>query len=400
MRLYCTDEEFMVHRVPRAGVPFLVDSQAELVEPANAYLYEISVVRGRTRSGHTWRTYAKYLYEYFAFLEENGLEWDKVERSCIVAWRNSMVQRGNQTTTINHRLRGVARFYEWAVGRQLMGELPYDREEVQVYKRYSRHGEIDASGGLVQANELTLRAPRKLPRFLLWEEATRFVSHLRPHRNELIGSLMLLSGLRLEEAARLDMRVLPNPSLHSEGRLLRMNLDPDRTPTKGAVERVVYVPYDLGRQLAQYVTFARGPLLKEYRKRVGETQKSTSVFLNKHGEPVSLAGIQNEFQRASRESGVKATPHVLRHTYATYEFLRLSEREGRDRALLWVKDRLGHSSIQTTEIYLHAADLVSHEETDDYHAEIYAILRDGVDDGRKARVSKTKAGRETAPHRS
>jgi site-specific recombinase XerD len=179
-----------------------------------------------------------------------------------------------------------------------------------------------------------------------------------------------------------------------------MNLDPDRTPTKGAVERVVYVPYDLGRQLAQYVTFARGPLLKEYRKRVGERQKSTSVFLNKHGEPVSLAGIQNEFQRASRESGVKATPHVLRHTYATYEFLRLSEREGRDRALLWVKDRLGHSSIQTTEIYLHAADLVSHEETDNYHAEIYAILRDGEDDGRKPRVSKTKAGRETAPHRS
>ena len=381
MRLFHTDEEFLVHGVPHSGVPFLVGSAAEFVEPANDYLYEVAVVRGRTASIHTWKTYGKHLYEYFSFLEENGLEWDKIKRSHVVAWRRSMLDRANQVTTINHRLRSVARFYDWASSKGMIAKVPYDRETVKVRRSRSRYGENDASGGHSQANELTLRAPQKLPKFLLWEDSTRFVGHLRPHRNKIIACLMLLAGLRLEEAARLDLRVLPNPRKHSPGKPLRMYLDPDRTPTKGNVERVVYLPYDLSRQLTQYVLFERGALLKRYRKRRGRAQEATAIFLNKDGETVSLTAIENEFQRASQESGIKATPHVLRHTYATYEFLRLTEKQGRDGALQWVRDRLGHRSIETTAIYLHTSDLVTYEESDEYHAEICAMLRDGTDAG-------------------
>jgi integrase/recombinase XerD len=71
---------------------------------------------------------------------------------------------------------------------------------------------------------------------------------------------------------------------------------------------------------------------------------------------------------------------MLRHTFGTYEFLRLSENKGVDGALHWVRDRMGHSSIATTEIYVHAADLVNHDEIDGYQAEICAMLQ-GESDG-------------------
>ncbi|WP_238173892.1 hypothetical protein [Pseudomonas aeruginosa] len=69
MRVFYTDESFELNGVPLPGIPFLANAGAELIESANRYLFHIAVVRGRTRSPATWRTYADHLYEFFSFLE-------------------------------------------------------------------------------------------------------------------------------------------------------------------------------------------------------------------------------------------------------------------------------------------------------------------------------------------
>lgn len=382
MELHFTTGEFEVHGVPKPGVPFLVDSGMEFVGPANDYLYEISVVKGRVRSSQSWQTYGKHLYDYFDFLEMNGFTWDQSERAHIVAWRDSMLERDNDATTVNNRLRTIARYYDWAFNQKLIKELPFDREDIKIRKSQSRYGDLDAKGGRIHANELTLCTTRKLPKFLLWKQAAEFVSHLTPHRNKLIGHLMLLSGLRLEEAAGLDFRVLPRTHGYGSNEAIPMVLDPSLTPTKGSVERLVYVPHDLVYELVQYFTYERSRLEKLYKKRIGEQLKSTKLFLNQWGEPISLKGVAIAFQHASKAAKIKATAHVLRHTFATYEFLRNSEEKGEDGALHWLQQRLGHASMQTTQLYLHTADLVKHKGLDDLHAEVCKQLREGTG-GRK-----------------
>ncbi|EVT82647.1 hypothetical protein Z046_32240 [Pseudomonas aeruginosa VRFPA09] len=90
MRVFYTDESFELNGVPLPGIPFLANAGAELIESANRYLFHIAVVRGRTRSPATWRTYADHLYEFFSFLEENALFWTRVNQEHIAVWRNSM----------------------------------------------------------------------------------------------------------------------------------------------------------------------------------------------------------------------------------------------------------------------------------------------------------------------
>ncbi len=68
---------------------------------------------------------------------------------------------------------------------------------------------------------------------------------------------------------------------------------------------------------------------------------------------------------------------MLRHTFGTYELLRMSRVKTQSQALLWVRDRMGHSSITTTEKYIHVADLVQHDDVDGYQADICRVLRDG-----------------------
>lgn len=379
MRLFFTDSTFKVHGHPYPNIPFMVDGQMVLADVPNDYLFHVAVVKGRTSSPNTWETYANHLYEFFGFLEANGLEWDAVNHTHLAAWRDAMLTRGCKPTTANQRIGAVSTFYRWAQRANRIEHLPFHTEEVMVSKPAGFLAHVSAKGNRVQANELTLRTPKSLPRFLHTEQAREFVAALSPRRNRLMAYLMWLCGLRREEVAGLNIKVLPNPAGRSPGKGLKMTLDAELTPTKGNKTRWVLVPYDLAVQLWDYLVFERPALAKKYQAKRGRDAGTDLLFLSEYGDPLSLEGMDNVYSKTSKKCGIKCTPHILRHTFGTYEFLRMSEQKNTDGALHWVRDRMGHESIATTEKYIHAADLVSHDEIDAYQAHICALLKN---DGR------------------
>ena len=77
---------------------------------------------------------------------------------------------------------------------------------------------------------------------------------------------------------------------------------------------------------------------------------SGTIFLGKDGKPMSSRNAQKIITNAAKAAGIakQVTPHKLRHSFATH--LRES---GED--LRVIQELLGHSSIQTTEIYTHVS---------------------------------------------
>lgn len=75
------------------------------------------------------------------------------------------------------------------------------------------------------------------------------------------------------------------------------------------------------------------------------------LFITKFGQVLSTQAVRNLVTKYTKLAGIKKniTPHVFRHTFAS-----LLLEEGVD--IKYIQDFLGHSSISTTQIYLHTTN--------------------------------------------
>lgn len=104
----------------------------------------------------------------------------------------------------------------------------------------------------------------------------------------------------------------------------------------------------------RYIQVASGEildLLKQYYKHNSEAiKKSGFFFVNSRGNRYTEYSIRLMLKKYAKLAGIERniTPHMFRHSFATY----LIE-EGVD--VSCVQQILGHSSIKTTQIYIHIA---------------------------------------------
>ena len=182
---------------------------------------------------------------------------------------------------------------------------------------------------------LAVRSPKfynKLPRPLEKAAAVDLISTVKL-QNELnwvsardcsILTLLYCCGLRISEALNLKQSDAPLPEIL-------------RVLGKNNKERVVPVLKIAIDRVNEYIKLC--PL---------NTPKDGPLFIGVRGGPVNPRIIQRVTEQARRQLGLdeSATPHAMRHSFATH----LLESSGNIRA---VQEFLGHANISTTQIYTH-----------------------------------------------
>ena len=180
---------------------------------------------------------------------------------------------------------------------------------------------------------LSTRSPkfqRKLPRPLSPEAASEMIETLDAQsltpwiaaRDQAVVTLLYGCGLRISEALSLTGSDLPlGPVLRIIGKGGKERLVPVIEPARAAVTQYARLcPYDISRN---------GPL-----------------FLGARGGALSPRLIQKVMEKARAQLGLPATatPHAMRHSFATH----LLNAGGDLRA---IQELLGHSSLSTTQAY-------------------------------------------------
>jgi integrase/recombinase XerC len=144
-------------------------------------------------------------------------------------------------------------------------------------------------------------------------------------RDAAVMALLYGSGLRISEALGLKRRDVPLPG---EGDVLIVTGKGNKTRMVPVLQNVLTLIQDYAAVCPHQLT-AAGP-----------------IFVGARGGPLSPRIIQLTMERLRGALGLpdSATPHALRHSFATH----LLSRGGDLRA---IQELLGHASLSTTQIY-------------------------------------------------
>ena len=209
-------------------------------------------------------------------------------------WKASLVSQGYRPSTVNTMLVGLNGFF------QFMGWEGCKVRSLRLQRRLFRE----------DSRELTREE---------YDRLTAAAHALGRERLALLMEAICATGIRVGEVRNLTVEAV--------------RLGQAEIALKGKI-RVILLPGKLRRKLLRYA----------------RTQKiaSGAIFRTRDGAPLSRKQIWAEMKRLCARAGVrpeKVFPHNLRHLFAR-TFYRVC------RDVVKLADVLGHSSIETTRIYL------------------------------------------------
>ncbi len=309
----------------------LFSGDQPLVAP-NRYL---SYLHCLGRSPNTVRAYAHHLQAFLKFLSEEGRDWKTLtlaELAQFVGWLRRAHSRSGESranSTINTILAAVGSFYEYQDRLGIETDISRSRRfgAKSSYKPFLHH--INRNRSLLQA-VAHVRATRHLPRVFSRREVHALLDACTRRRDRLLVSILYESGMRIGQA--LGLRHADIRSFDGEIDIVpRANSNGARAKSRSPY--TVHVSKELMTLYADY-------LVHEYQE-ASHDYVFVNLFGGRIGAPMTYSSVIDLFRKLSRKTGIRATPHMFRHTHAT-ELLRA----GWDAA--YVQRRLGHAQIQTT----------------------------------------------------
>jgi len=261
--------------------------------------------------GLAWRTLETYEFALGGlrqFLLESSDLLDTPNRDELRTYIAHLLEKGLARTTISIRMRAIRCFCRFL-----------------------------AREGLVESNPMTNvaipKVPEKYPEILTVEQIKRLLAAAKSAswtgvRNYAMITTFLDTGMRLSELINLELEDvdLTNWSIRIRN-------------GKGGKERYVFMGRGLFRALRNWLNLR------------GVTFLETAYFVTRNGNRHDLRNVERIIERVACRAGlvgIRVTPHILRHTFATHYI-----KNGGDPFSL--QRILGHSDIKTTMIYVNLA---------------------------------------------
>lgn len=259
----------------------------------------------------TIKAYRIDLTQFFSYVQSTEPEKETIEQYI------TELHKKYKQKTIKRKIASIKAFYSYLEEEELVEQNPFRKIKVKFKE--------------------TIILPRIIPR----EEIEQLLNYI-------YASLSSLSGIQykhsLRDAAVIEVFFATGARVYeiSNIRVENINLNSGliRIMGKGRKERYIQISN----------TAVLDILRKYYEENEPEIKKSGYFFINNRGKRYTEQSIRLMLKKYTLKAGIqrKITPHMFRHSFATY----LIE-EGVD--VSCVQQILGHSSIKTTQIYIHVA---------------------------------------------
>lgn len=259
----------------------------------------------------TLKAYRIDLRQYFEYVCVDEPDKEKIEEY-ITHLHKSYKQK-----TVKRKIASIKAFYNYLEETEIIAESPFRKIKVKFKE--------------------TVTLPRIIPR----EEIEKLLNHMYQCLNEndkVSHKHMLRDVAVIEVFFATGARVYEISNIREDS--INLNTGLIRLMGKGGKERYVQISN----------TSILEVLKKYYDENEQAIKKSGYFFVNNRESRYTEQSIRLMLKKYTKQAGIERniTPHMFRHSFATY----LIE-EGVD--VSCVQQILGHSSIKTTQIYIHIA---------------------------------------------
>ena len=294
-----------------SGLPIFFAGQPDLIRTVEAW--QRWMASERRCSAHTLDGYGRDLSSFLAFLTDyHGTAPDLTALAALEAGdiRSWLAKRSNAGIGKSSMARGLS--------------------TLRNFFRYLDHHDIIHNP--IVAAVKGPRPPRSIPKALAADEALETLAVAAQMYDEpwlaardvALSALLYGCGLRLGEALGMEGRHIPKADT-----MVIMG--------KGRKQRLVPVLPVVRDAIAEYVRLSPYP-----------TGPADKIFVGLRGGPLNPGVVQRQMRRLRPMLGLPdtATPHALRHSFATHLLA-----GGGD--LRTIQELLGHASLSTTQRYTH-----------------------------------------------
>jgi integrase len=320
----------------------------------------LRALHGASRSPHTIRVYAGRVASFLGWCAGQGVGWSSVSLAELARFKHFVEAspgRGGRLrsgSTVNATLTAVCEFLRFCARTGLIEQAVAQQLSEPRWLRFTPPGFDAGESGqfrMVRARALKARAPVSFPEALTSEQVEAVLACCRRPRERFMVILMLETGLRIGEALglrRCDMHLLPDSrglgcatvGAHIH---VRHRANPNGALAKSRFPRTVPASDAVLSSYAGY----------QHERAALSGEATDLVLVNLYHQPLGAAmtyrAAKGFFDRVARGCGFSVRPHMLRHTAATSWV-----RAGAD--LDVVQALLGHVSLASTTVYLHARD--------------------------------------------
>lgn len=289
--------------------------EEELNQEYLAYMnrFLVYVCQKNTNSEHTHHAYRRDIIAFLSFLNKEAIALEQVDRIVVM----------NYITYLDKQVKTQIALKNSTIARKL--------STLRSFYRY-----INEYIGIKHNPFLYFKAPKKgkrIPEFLFYDEVEAFFVAIDMQtdggiRDRAMFELMYASGLRVSETTALQLS-----DIDMDEQMLRIK-------GKGDKERMIPFHDEAKHWLLKYLKTVRGKWTVH--------QTHSYVFVNQRGSSLTARGIQYRMQNITNASHmhIHIHPHMFRHSFATHLL-----DHGAD--LRVVQELLGHTSLSTTQIYVH-----------------------------------------------
>jgi len=252
----------------------------------------------------------------------------------IVKASEEMILMGLSEKTRKNYLYNITKFLDWIKKNSLFISItPVKRYFLSLHEIYDINTIRQIRASLffffkinkLNINYIEIPAPKRkkqLPKILSKTEIKQMISDSSNIKHKLIISILYSSGLRVSEIVNLK----------------RSDIDINKN--------ILLIQQSKGKK-DRYTIFSKSiePLLTDY---LCKTKFETPYLFEGRKGKYSIKSIQEIIKKAGNLINKKVTPHMIRHSFATH----LLE-SGTD--IKYIQNLLGHSKLETTNIYIHVA---------------------------------------------